>query len=205
MSFWSRFWCLLGPSWPPIWDPFGAKIGSKSLLDASCLPKRQFSKNSGETNRISLFLPPQWLPKTSQNRPKRLPREPFFRLRFRLRFRDDFGTILAPKMPPFWHPFGDQNRAKKWSKIGSLQMSPQDRPKTAQDLPKTPPRAPQEPPRPPKRSKRAEISWKSDRNIKTLWFRDDRWSKKSTFENTLKMTEKYFSSQGPHGVRIFIR
>ena len=130
MPFWSRFWCLLGPSWPPIWDPFGAKIGSKSLLDASCLPKRQFSKNSGETNRISLFLPPQWLPKTSQNRPKRLPREAFFRLRFRLRFWNDFGPILAPQTPPFGHPFRSQNRSKKRSKIHLQKRWAQERTKT---------------------------------------------------------------------------
>ena len=27
MSFWSRFWCLLGPFWPPFWTLLGVQIG----------------------------------------------------------------------------------------------------------------------------------------------------------------------------------
>ena len=42
-------------------------------------------------------------------------------------------------MPPFGHPFGDQNRSKNQSKIELLKKSLQDRPKTAQDPPKMPP------------------------------------------------------------------
>ena len=78
----------------------GAQIVSTSLLDASCLPKRRFLRNSGKTNEKSRFLPSQWHPKTSPNRSKRVPRESFFRLRFWLRFLIDFGPILAPKMGP---------------------------------------------------------------------------------------------------------
>ena len=118
--------------------------------------------NSGETTRISLFLPPQWLPKTSQNRPKRLPREAFFRLRFRLRFWNDFGPILAPQTPPFGHPFRSQNRSKKRSKIHLQKRWPQERPKTpprgSQDAPgrpRDPPRRPQEAPRTPQEDPRS--------------------------------------------------
>ena len=91
------------------------------------------------------------LPKTTQNRPKRLPRTSFFRPRFRPRFRYDFGRILAPKMPPFGHPFGAQNRSKKRSEIGLPPRSLQDRPKSAQDPPKTPPGPPRRAPGLPKR------------------------------------------------------
>ena len=89
-------------------------------------------------------------PKTSQNRPKSLPRASLFRLRFRLRFWNDFGTILAPQMPPFGHPFRCQNRSKKRSKIELQKRSPQERPKTPQELPRDPPRRPKSAPRRPK-------------------------------------------------------
>ena len=45
-------------------------------------------------------------------------------------------------MPPFWHPFGAQNRSKNRSEIRLLKKSPQDRSKTAQDRPKMPPDPP---------------------------------------------------------------
>ena len=92
-SSWGRFWGGLG-------SLFGSFFVPGSLLNASCLQKRRFSKSNGETNRKSSFFRPQTTPKTSQNRPKRLPRELFFRLRFRLRFWNDFGPILDP----FWLP-----------------------------------------------------------------------------------------------------
>ena len=50
--------------------------------------------------------------------------------------------ILAPKMAPFGHPFGIQNRSKHRSEIGLLKKSFQDRPKIAQDPPKMPPGPP---------------------------------------------------------------
>ena len=75
---------------------------------------------------------PRWPPKTTQNRPKRLPRTSFFRPRFRI----DFCRILAPKMPPFGHPFRCQNRSMD--------------PRAPQDAPKRLPRRPREAPRAPK-------------------------------------------------------
>ena len=117
-------------------------------------------------------MPPGHPPKTSQNRPKSPPRRNFFALKFRPRFGIDFGPILALQMPPFGHPFGDQNRSKIDQKNdqkfycskcrlkiatrppktlpGPPQerpQTPQDHPKTTQELPKRPPRPPQMPPR----------------------------------------------------------
>ena len=89
-----------------------------------------------------MFFRSKMTSKTTQNPPKRLPRASFFRLRFRPRFWNDFGTILAPKMPPFGHPFRCQNRSKKRSKIELQKRSPQERPKTPQELPRDPPRRP---------------------------------------------------------------
>ena len=88
-------------------------------------------------------------PKTTQNRPKSVPRGDFFALKFRPRFRIDFGPISGPKMPPFGLPFGDQNRSKKLSKIDRIINWLQDSPKTTSRPPKRPPRASQEAPRRP--------------------------------------------------------
>ena len=88
------------------------------------------------------------LPKTTQNRPKRLPRTSFFRPRFRPRFRIDFGRILAPKMPPFGHPFRCQNRSKKLSKFNLQKRWAQERPKTPPRGSQDGPGRPQERPRP---------------------------------------------------------
>ena len=101
-----------------------------------------------------IHRPPQ---KMTRHRPKPLPRGNFFALKFRPRFWIDFGSILPPQMPPFWHPFRAQNRSKNRSEIGLLKKSLQDRPKTAQDRPKMPPGPPRSPqdalPDPPGRPK----------------------------------------------------
>ena len=107
-----------------------------------------------KTHTKSTKMPPRHPPKTNQNRPKSLPRRNFFTLKFRPRLRIDFGPVLAPIKPPCGHPFGDQNRSKNRSKIGLLNMSRQDRPKTAPKPPKTAPRPPKTTPRPPKSSSR---------------------------------------------------
>jgi hypothetical protein len=39
MSFWSPFWCLLGPFWPPFWGLLGAQIGRSSAQDAPRSPQ----------------------------------------------------------------------------------------------------------------------------------------------------------------------
>ena len=109
--------------------------------------------------------------KVLQDRPKTAPRRPW-RVIFVMSkivlifdaFWVRFWTILAPKMPPFWHPLGDQNRSKMPTplavNLGSPTCPPktsQDRTKTAlrspkarQDRPKTAPRPPQDGQDPPK-------------------------------------------------------
>ena len=110
-------------------------------------------------------------PKTIQNRSKGLPKASFFHLRFRLRFWYDFGSILAPKRPPFGRPFGAKVVPPKRSKFDVPKRAPQYAPRAppralktpreapkslsrgAQDAPKTlheAPKGSQEPPREPK-------------------------------------------------------
>ena len=105
-SFWGALWVVLGLKWCQI-------------LSWVCLvlATRYFSLNTSKTNRISWFLPSPWACKTFQNRSKRLPKASFFHLRFRLRFWYDFGTILAPKMPPFGRPFGA--KVVTWNLLGT--------------------------------------------------------------------------------------
>ena len=89
------------------------------------------------------------LPKTTQNRPKRLSRASFFQLRFRLRFLINFGAILAPKMAPSGHPFRDPNRPQHRSKFDLEKRWPQESPKTRQELPREAPGRPKSSPRAP--------------------------------------------------------
>ena len=109
-----------------------------------------------------------------------------------------FGTILVPFWLPKWLPLGTLFGTKIDQIIDKKVIFKKDPPKTPQEPPREAKKAPKRPPR-------GQFCRKNARKSKILGFRDDRWSKKSLFENTLKMTEKYFSSQGPHGVRIFIR
>ena len=119
VSILDRFGVVLGSQLGVI---FG-QISSPNRLGTGFISKTSMStkwyKNKWKTNKNA----PRASPKTTQNRPKSVPRGDFFALKFRPRFGIDFGAILAPKMPPFGHPFGDQNPSKKRSKIGLLQVS----------------------------------------------------------------------------------
>ena len=155
MSFWSRFWCLLGPILAPKIVPLGSFFAPGSLLDTYLFQKRRFLWNSRKTNRKSMKMAFRRLPKTTQNRPKRLSRASFFQLRFRLRFLINFGAILPPKMAPSGHPFRDQNRPQHRSKFDLEKRSPQESPKTRQELPREPSRCPKRRPGTPQDAPRA--------------------------------------------------
>ena len=98
--------------------------------------------------------------KSTQNRTKTTPRGDFFALRFAPLFLIDFCSVLAPKMPPFGHPFCSQNRSKKSSNIELTQKSLQDHPISPQDGPRSPQEAPrgsqERPQKPKKHPKRAQ-------------------------------------------------
>ena len=92
--------------------------------------------------------------KSTQNRTKTTPRGDLFAIKFAPRYLIDFCSVLAPKMPPFGHPFCSQNRPKKSSNIEVTQKSLQDHPISPQDGPRSPqegPRGSQESPKKPKK------------------------------------------------------
>ena len=136
-------------------------------------------------------------PKIAQDRPKSLPRGNFFALKFRPRFGIDFGSMLAPKMPPFWHPFGGQNRSKNRSEIGLLKKSLQDRPKTAQDRPKMPPGPPRSSqdalPDPSGRPQKAADALPDPSGRSQMFFRSI-WSKKSELVEKIRKKSRQRSS-----------
>ena len=119
--------------------PNRPKFAPKRVLNAYLLKKRRFSRDSTISNKFCLFLFPRWLPKCLQIA-SRCPQDGLGTTFFRsskstwiwYRFGIDFGSVLAPQMPPLWHPFRDQNRSKNRSEIGLLKKSLQDRPQTAQ-------------------------------------------------------------------------
>ena len=101
-------------------------------------------------------MPLRHPPKTTQNRPKSLPRLNFFAIKFRPRFGIDFGTILAPKMPPFGIVYGTKigPRAAREQPRAAQERSRgiQERPRRAPDGPACPkgrPKISQTPPRTP--------------------------------------------------------
>jgi hypothetical protein len=92
--------------------------------------------------------------KSTQNRTKTTPRGYFFALKIAPLLLIDFWSVLAPKMPPFGHPFCSQNRSNKSSEIQVPQKSPQDHPISPQDRPKRLQEAPKRAPRSPKSTPR---------------------------------------------------
>ena len=89
-----------------------------------------------------MIFRPKSPPKTIQNRSKGLPKASFFHLRFRLRFWYDFGSILAPKRPPFGRPFGAKVAPQKRSKFDLPKRAPQYAPRAPPGAHKTPQEAP---------------------------------------------------------------
>ena len=79
MSFWSRFWRLLGPFWPPFWALLAAQIGPS---------------------------PAQEAPRSPQDGPKIVLDRFFLLLIFRFDFFMVLGSILVPFWPPKWAPGG---------------------------------------------------------------------------------------------------
>ena len=77
MSFWYRFWCLLGPFWPPKTTPFGdqnrPKIVPRGVLRLLVFKKVDFPKNERHPRREHDIDPPG-APRWSQDRPKIAPR-----------------------------------------------------------------------------------------------------------------------------------
>ena len=73
MSFWSRFWCLLGPFWPPKTTPFGdpdrPKIVPRRVLTPLLFEKVDFSKNERRCSHSTILTP-----KTAQDAAKIGPR-----------------------------------------------------------------------------------------------------------------------------------
>mgnify|MGYP003337677667 CR=1 FL=1 len=69
MSFWSRFWCLLGPFWPPKTTPFGdpdrPKIVPRRVLTPLLFEKVDFSKNERRCSHSTILTP-----KTAQDAAK---------------------------------------------------------------------------------------------------------------------------------------
>ena len=167
MSFWSRFWCLLGPFWSPKTTPFGdpnrPKISPKPVLRRLCFKNVVFQNMSpalGESTILTLL--------GSQDGTKIDPRSPQDRLkivlkrdRFLSRFLIDFWSSWAP----FWLPLGAQDGAKNrpksikktignWTAPSVAPRALQDRPRHPQDPPKSAPRSPKSAPRPPKTTPR---------------------------------------------------
>ena len=125
------FWCRFGSVLEGIFGPFFALVHSRIALGHLSSSKKCFSRSPAARGVFFSIFPS----KMTQDRPKSLPRGNFFALKFRPRFWIVFCSILAPKMPPFWHPFRSQNRPQKRSKIELPKKSLQDRPETAQDRP----------------------------------------------------------------------
>ena len=140
VSILDRFGVVLGPQLGVI---FG-QISSPNRLGTGFTSKTpMFTKQYENQYKINKNAP-RAPPKTTQNRPKSVPRGDFFALKCRPRFGIDFGAILAPKMPPFGQPFGDQNRSKNYQEFDCAKCRlkiatrppktslgpPQERPKT---------------------------------------------------------------------------
>ena len=116
MSFWDRFWCLLGPSWPPSWSLLGTQDGSvlaqdapKTPLEASFFRKVDFSKKRAPRcmgARFWLQDGPQDDPRSAEDRLKAVPRRSSRAVVFQLRFVFDFDAFWAPFWVPFGIPFG---------------------------------------------------------------------------------------------------
>ena len=113
MSFWSRFWRLLGPFWPPFWGrfrpfwrPSSAKFGPKPVLKACQLQKRDFSPNTRPRvpeRHIGAQDDTQNAPRSAQDGSKRLLKSIFSLLKIVLIFDSfwmRFWSILAPKSLP---------------------------------------------------------------------------------------------------------
>ena len=111
---------VLAPSWLKFCLPFGSLFALFSLPDRSLTmifcKRRRLNEIIFSCRKTYIFAF-RGSPQTTQDRPQTTPRGNFFALKFRPRFVIDFGTILPPKMPPFWHPFRSQNRSRKKSKI----------------------------------------------------------------------------------------
>ena len=134
--------------------PFLLHFWSQIALGHSSLSKTwMFTKPFKNQRKINIVDPKTpW--KSTQNRTKTTPRGDFFALRFAPPFLIDFCSVLAPKMPPFGHPFCSQNRSKKSSNIEVTQKSLQDHPISPQDGPRSPQEAPKRGPKSPKSTPR---------------------------------------------------
>ena len=69
LSFWSRFWCLLGPFWLPFWHTCLLFFGPSSLLDTYLVRKRPFHGMPLNVTKNTLFPSPdrpQGDPKSAQ-------------------------------------------------------------------------------------------------------------------------------------------
>ena len=118
MSFWSRFWRLLGPFWPPKTTPFGDPNRPKIVPRRVLRPLLFENVDSHETSAgvmFGAFLGPQDGAKIDPRSPQDGLKTDLKRDRFSRRFYDRFLVVLGSVLGTFWHP--------RW-----IQKSTQDRP-----------------------------------------------------------------------------
>ena len=106
MSFWSRFWCLLGPSWPPFWGSFGAfgapkwaQVGSQKCLGRVLGSKTRLFKTTTFSYAKPHILASWGSPRRAKSSPKRVqdpPKTVPKGLLLSYKIFIDFGTLLGP-------------------------------------------------------------------------------------------------------------
>ena len=75
MSFWSRFWCLLGPFWPPKTTPFGDPDRPK-IVPRRVLRPYHMKNDDVHEMQFRLGETPLCDPKAAQDEAKITPRSP---------------------------------------------------------------------------------------------------------------------------------
>ena len=156
MSFWYRFWCLLGPFWPPFWSllaPKSSQVRSKTRLERLSSSKSRFSKKRAPCGPQHDF-DPKTTPKTSQDRSKTAPRPPqddLEELLFASSFSSSILVRLGSNLVSICTPLGAPKTTPK-----SIQKTPENHvaakwpPRSLQDGPGSPTGCPQTPKRAPR-------------------------------------------------------
>ena len=132
MSFWSRFWCLLGPSWPPFWGSFGAsgapkwaQVGSQNCLGRLLGSKTRLFKTTtfycAKPHFLASWGSPRRAkssPKRVQDRPKTVPKG----LLLSFKIFIDFGTLLGPLLSSQEGPKSSPRGSQEGPKIDEKMM-----------------------------------------------------------------------------------
>ena len=145
MSFWSRFWCLLGPFWPPKTTPFGDPNRPKIVPRLVLTP--YFFKNADF--HADLRFPIENCQNRPQDGAKIGPRSPQDGLktdlksdRFLKQFFNRFLVVSGSVLAPFWYPRWIQKPIQvRHGFLGRLPLERQLAPTPLQDS-QDPPRAP---------------------------------------------------------------